>query len=486
MVEAGLITQAQLDETLELQKAYGEKLASILVRQNHLTEKFAVTYLGRQLGVPSLDMSRQVISLDLLRLIPLVVCNSKLVFPVRIEDGLLQLAMADPLDQELVAELAREHHVRLRPCIALEAAIKNAIEEAAFAVKAGRRTFKPSALHDRLATFSLDRGRRPLPPGTGPLPVVALEKDRSAPIVEKLGGGTITYNRSFTKTGLRAVSDSPPSEELPEHEPAPPPPEATLAEGPDTVEEPTPRKVVLVDGKQVTRQAMAELLGKSEALHVVGAGSAAEALPQIADASLLIVRRGLRNENPLELCRQARGLSTDLRIVLVTPTGRGWAYQADVRDAFGVDLVVALPVDGPQLREQVEELVGLGRGTDNKREAAVQTSLRAGVAALKRESVDEAIEALQDGLKKDPRSDLLHYYLGKALERKGRAQDAIEYYEQAIETNPEFEDALVRLATLYERAGMPRKSVEIWQRVLSTTHDASSRERIKSHIMELL
>ena len=487
MVEAGLITQDQLDESLELQKHYGEKLASILVRQNHLTEKFAVTYLGRQLGVPSVDMSKHVISLDLLRLIPLVVCNNKLVFPVRIEDGLLQLAMADPLDQELVAELAREHHVRLRPCIALEAAIKNAIEEAAFAVKAGRRTFKPSALHDRLATFSLDRSRRPLPPGTGPLPVVALEKDRSAPIVEKLGGGTITYNRSFTKTGLKAVSDSPPSEELPDHEPAPPPPEAApVAEAPEPAEEPTPRKVILVDGNQVTRQAMAELLGKSEALDVVGAGSAAEALPQIADASLLIVRRGLRNENPLELCRQARGLSTDLRIVLVTPTGRGWAYQADVRDAFGVDLVVALPVDGPQLRRQIEELVGLGTGTDDEREAAVQKSLRAGVAALKRESVDEAIESLQDGLEKDPRSDLLHYYLGKAHERKGRAQDAIEYYEQAIETNPEFEDALIRLATLYERAGMPRKSVEIWQRVLSTTPDASSRERIKSHIMELL
>ena len=94
-------------------------------------------------------------------------------------------------------------------------------------------------------------------------------------------------------------------------------------------------------------------------------------------------------------------------------------------------------------------------------------------------------QALQDGLEKDPRSDLLNYYLGKAYERKDRTEDAIEYYEQAIETNPEFEDALVCLATLYERTGMRRKSVEIWQRVLSAS-DASSGDRIKSHIMELL
>ena len=107
------------------------------------------------------------------------------------------------------------------------------------------------------------------------------------------------------------------------------------------------------------------------------------------------------------------------------------------------------------------------------------------MAGLTSANVDGAIEALQAGLEKDPRSDLLNYYLGKASERKGRVEEAIQHYEQAIDTNPEFDDALVCLATLYEREGMRRKSVEIWQRVLSTTHDASSRERIKSHIMEL-
>jgi tetratricopeptide (TPR) repeat protein len=489
MVEAGLITEAQLDETLELQKVYSEKLASILVRQNHLTEKFAVTYLGRQLGVPGVDMSKHAISLDLLRLVPLVVCNRELVFPIGLEQGLLQLAMADPLDQDLVARLAQELQVRLSPSIALEASIKNAIEEAAAAVKAGRRTFTPSALHDRLATFSLDPRQRPLPPGTGPLPVVVLEKDRSAPIVEKLGGGTVAYDQSFTKTGLKPVSRSSltvPDEPQGER-PAPTPGEARQAsEEAAPVEEPAPRKVVLVDGNPDTRRAMAELLGKSESLRVVGVGSAADALPQLADTPLLIVRRGLRHENALELCREARALSTDLRIVLITPSGRGWAYQADVRDALKVDLVLGPPLDGPRLREQVEELVGLGKGPDAEQEAAVKKSLRAGVAGLKRENVDEAIEALRDGLEKDPRSDLLNYYLGKAYERKGRTEDAIDYYEQAIETNPEFGDALVCLATLYERTGMRRKSVEIWQRVLSTTSDASSQERIKSHIMELL
>jgi tetratricopeptide (TPR) repeat protein len=469
MVESGLITQEQLAESLELQKIHGEKLASILVRQNHLTEKFAVTYLGRQLGVPGADLSKHAISLDLLHLVPLSVCRSRLVFPIRLEGGLLQLAMADPLDEPLLAELAREHHVRLRPCIALEASIKNAVEEAAAAARAGLRSFTPGALHDRLAMFSLDRRRRPLPAGTGPLPVVALDKDRDAPVVERLGGGAISYDRNFTKTGLRSVSSAPPA-----HEAAP------------AVEGPAPRKVVVVDGDPDARRGMAGLLGRSKGLNVLGVGSAAEALPQLVDASLVIVRQGARHDSALELCRQARSLSADLRVVLITPTPRGWAYQADVRDAFGVDLVLGPPLDGPRLREQVEEMVGLGTAPPAEREAAVQKSLRAGLAALKTEKVDEAIAALQRGLAEDPRSDLLHYYLGQAFERKGRADDAIDSYEAAVEANPGFEDALVRLATLYEQTGMRRKSVEIWQRVLAATTDRSAQERLKSHIVELL
>jgi tetratricopeptide (TPR) repeat protein len=469
MVEAGLITQEQLAESLELQKIHGEKLASILVRQNHLTEKFAVTYLGRQLGVPGADLSKHIISLDLLHLVPLAVCRDRLVFPLRLEGGFLQLAMADPLDQELLAELAREHQIHLRPCIALEASIKNAVEEATAAVRAGMRSFTPGTLHDRLAMFSLDRRRRPLPKGTGPLPVVVLDEGREVPIVERLGGGTITYDRNFTDTAPEPESSAPPAED------------AT-----PSIAGPAPRKVVLVDGNPATRQGMAGLLGRAKGLNVVGVGSAAEALPQLVDAPLVIVRHGVRHENALELCRQARSLSADLRIILITSTPRGWAYQADVREAFGVDMVLGPPLDGPRLREQVEELVGLGKAPPAEREAVVQKSLRAGLAALKSEKVDEAIEALQRGLADDPRSDLLHYYLGQAFERKGRADEAVDSYETAVETNPGFEDALVRLATLYEQTGMRRKSVEIWQRVLAVTTDPSAQERLKSHIMELL
>ena len=83
--EADLVTDAQLAEALQMQRTFGERLASILVRQHILTEKFAVTYLGRQLGVPSVDLSKSEVDLGLLDAVPLELCERHLVFPIRVE-----------------------------------------------------------------------------------------------------------------------------------------------------------------------------------------------------------------------------------------------------------------------------------------------------------------------------------------------------------------------------------------------------------------
>lgn len=147
--DADLITETQLGQALALQRAYGERLASILVRQRVLTEKFAVTYLGRQVGMPAIDISKQDIDLGLLDLVPLKLCERHQVFPVRVEGTRLQLAMADPSDQLLVSEIEVKTGVRLQPMIALEAAIKNAITEARRAMRDGRRRIQPNMQRGR-------------------------------------------------------------------------------------------------------------------------------------------------------------------------------------------------------------------------------------------------------------------------------------------------------------------------------------------------
>ena len=156
--EADLISEAQLAEALGLQKSYGERLASILVRQHILTEKFAVTYLGRQLGVPGVDLSQQEIDLALLSKVTLDLCEKNLVFPVKVRGTRLQLAMSDPLDRDVVAEIEFKTGVRLAPLIALDASIKNAIVEARRALKDGQKKLTPNV---QRAAGGAPAGRRP-------------------------------------------------------------------------------------------------------------------------------------------------------------------------------------------------------------------------------------------------------------------------------------------------------------------------------------
>ncbi|HET8647328.1 MAG TPA: hypothetical protein VFO85_17655, partial [Vicinamibacteria bacterium] len=149
LLQADLINPQQLKEALALQRTYGERLASVLVRQSILTEKFAVTYLGRQLGIPAVDLSKSEIDLSVLDVVPLELCERHLVFPIRVEGTRLQLAMSDPMDHGLVSEIEFKTGARLAPMIALEASIKNAILEARRALKAGQRKIAPNVQKSR-------------------------------------------------------------------------------------------------------------------------------------------------------------------------------------------------------------------------------------------------------------------------------------------------------------------------------------------------
>jgi type II secretion system (T2SS) protein E len=180
LLEADLINEHQLAEALSLQRTFGERLASVLVRQHILTEKFAVTYLGRQLGVPGVDLSKTEIDLGVLDLVPLELCERHLVFPVRMEGTRLQLAMSDPMDRTLVSEIEFKTGARLAPLIALESAIKHAVAEARRALKAGQRTIVPNVQKRRDGPAAA--GAAPPAPEApaSPIPLVALEEKERA------------------------------------------------------------------------------------------------------------------------------------------------------------------------------------------------------------------------------------------------------------------------------------------------------------------
>jgi DNA-binding response OmpR family regulator len=464
--EADLISEAQLRDALAAQKTFGERLASVLVRQCTLTEKFAVTYLGRQLGVPGVDLSKQEIDLDLLKTVPLDICERHLVFPVKIQGTRLHVAMADPNDRALVSEIEIKTGARLSPMIALDASIKNAIVEARRALKAGQKTIRPNVQKAAQgARMGTSRGLAPTPPGPRS---AAIPEDVQIEVVEPVMD---EIQELAIIESLGTGPDSSPAA----------PPRAPAVEETQTI-------LVVDDDPAVLR--MIEMLLESKRYRVVTARAGREALAKVRDSmpDLIILDGMLPEVHGFEICRQLKTSERfrHIPVVMVSAVHTGWRFAADVKQTYGADDYVEKPFEAAELLRCVESLLSRTPAVAPASEAAARQHLKEGVIALKHDRIDEALAAFARGLAIDQFSDLLHYYTAMTYEKKDMVFHAIDHYEKAIELNPAFYDAITSLANLYQKQEFWRKAAEMWELALSATKDEAVRARIKDHLLSLL
>jgi len=456
--EADLVTEAQLAEALNLQRTFGERLASVLVRQSILTEKFAVTYLGRQLGVPSVDLSRTEIDLGLLELVPLDLCERHLVLPVRVEATRLQLAMSDPLDQTLVSEIEFKTGARLAPMIALEASIKNAILEARRALKAGINRITPNIQRAREAPQPSPAAASATAsaPAT-PIPVAPFE-DRERAVIETLAGAPVLLTGPSAQTRVPAVEEV--------------------------------QTILVVDDHEQVLRLIEEILAARK-YRVITARGGREALAKVREAvpDMVITDGMLPEVHGFEICRQLKTSERfrHIPVILMSGVHTGWRFAADVKEKYGADEYLEKPFDTADFLRRVETLLNrIPAGVSPASEAAARQHLKEGVIALKQERLDDAIKAFTSGLAIDQFGELLHYYLAMTYEKRDMVFHAIDHYEKAIQFNSDFYDAITALANLYQRQEFWRKAVEMWELALGATKDQAVRARIKDHILGLL
>lgn len=450
LLRAELISEKQLREALAAQRKLRERLASILVRQGVLTEKFAVAYLGRQLGVPGTCLSRQPIELGLLHLVPLELCEKHMVFPVRIAGGRLVLAMKDPLDAKLVAEIERQRSIRLEPTVALEVSLRHTVREAQEALRAKRAKIIPD----------VHRALDPLPRALGVRE--NCHRDVIYPVLATEG-----ETRVETLAGAELAVPTPAPGSIP------------------SPEERERKTVLLVEADTPARAALTSVLAAGPEFKVVACATQQEALLAAAGAELAVVDASLPDGHALELCGRLRKSWPNLPLVLLVPAARGWRFARDAQAAFRLTACIEKPITAGELAARIGALLGQPAAAPAVAEAA-RPHLQEGMAALMREEHAAAQGAFLRGLAQDPRSGLLHYYAGLAFEKQRRDFQAMDHYEDAVRLNPELEDVLVLLAGLYERNGFRLKALETWQRALAAARDERTRGRLMAHVVDLL
>lgn len=129
LMEAGLITQQQLDQALLLQKNRNKRLGKILVELGYATERQIAEALATQLTLPLVDCDQYEIKDEVKALVPQEMAEKKMVMPLEIQGKTILLAMADPLDWETIGEINFMTGMHVAHVIACESNLQGAIEK---------------------------------------------------------------------------------------------------------------------------------------------------------------------------------------------------------------------------------------------------------------------------------------------------------------------------------------------------------------------
>jgi hypothetical protein len=108
LLEQRFVDQAQIDEALGVQETQRRKrFGEILVEMGIVTHKMIAVALAMQLGVPFVDLGTQSPPSRLVQHVPAWFARRWRVMPVSEQQGVLTVAVTDPIDHEGVEELRR-------------------------------------------------------------------------------------------------------------------------------------------------------------------------------------------------------------------------------------------------------------------------------------------------------------------------------------------------------------------------------------------
>jgi len=128
LVEAGLITEEQLNRIVELQHKTGDRMEQILLQQRLITSEQLAFFTSLQLGIPFVNLKKEGVKAEAIKLIPESIARKYSIIPVDRTDGTVVIAMEDPKDIEALEDLAAVTMKRIEPVISTSQDIQEMID----------------------------------------------------------------------------------------------------------------------------------------------------------------------------------------------------------------------------------------------------------------------------------------------------------------------------------------------------------------------
>jgi type IV pilus assembly protein PilB len=129
LVKEQLITPLQLRRAVDSQRGSGGRLGHELTKLGYIDENELTSFLSKQYGVPSVNLSDIELDPDVLKLLPKEVVTRHQVVPVNRSGSTLIVAMADPSNIFAIDDIKFITKFHIEVVVASEQAIADAIEQ---------------------------------------------------------------------------------------------------------------------------------------------------------------------------------------------------------------------------------------------------------------------------------------------------------------------------------------------------------------------
>ena len=148
LLEMGCVTQAHIDDALEKQiNGNKAKIGEIMVAEGCCSANDITSALADQFGMEMVDLAGLDISKTIIDMVPQEQCRENHIMPIDMFDGVLTVAISDPLDLQALDNIRFVINSQVDPVLATREAIDDAIE---------RYYADADSLKERLINFNDD------------------------------------------------------------------------------------------------------------------------------------------------------------------------------------------------------------------------------------------------------------------------------------------------------------------------------------------
>lgn len=469
LVEKKAISAGQLDQALDRQRDEGGRLASNLMEMGVAVEEDLLLALSEQQGMPAVDLTRSLIPLSALDLVPEGVALDANILPLAMDKDWVRVAISNPEEQRTLDEIAFISGRKVEAYLTLEARLRHAVKQAYLLKK-----------KDPKAQFF--RGDRMDPPSPDDPPegkLLILKQQLPEP---EVGLGT---EEELVTIEVSAADEVKTEEEI-------------ILELEEEVSEPLPAAgkrpqplVLVVDDEEDIVRLLEKAL-TADGLEVIAARRGLEALEMVQkhNPDLILLDAMLPEIHGFEICRKIKSSQrfSQTPVVMVSAIYRGWRYAQDIKETYGADDFFEKPFRLVPLMRRVRELlkgheVLPAQGVSPEQ---IQEMYQRGIALHKAKNFEDAEVTLREACGLDPFNVNLHYALASVLLARDQVLEAIQELETTVELKPDLYAPLRNLAVLYQKNGFKNKAVEMWERALRVCPEDKEREKIKAQLMKLL